>query len=144
MNPGTTHQTWIETLLTVAVLRQFTDEERSTLIREIAGAFQPATQKAKWNEHYDGTCLHCDMQDSRQHRLLEWPVGSNTRRSFPDVMQALVTEDSPFANIPAMIVPPMAAFLQTMNFRQSLMQVPEQTCEIVRARIQAGSDSLVY
>eukprot|EP00435_Cladocopium_sp_Y103_P014551 s3693_g3.t1 len=61
---------------TTRALACFNSQQRVALLRELAGRFQLANQKAKWLPDQDDTCQYCEAIDSREHRLLQCPVGT--------------------------------------------------------------------
>eukprot|EP00438_Fugacium_kawagutii_P031582 Skav225869 [mRNA] locus=scaffold810:352535:355828:- [translate_table: standard] len=123
--------------LTLPCLRTLTSPQRCHIIREIAGGYQLASQKAKWT-HDDPNCAYCHEPDSRPHRLLSCEVGHQVRTHFSDLTHALQEEDSLFAEIPAMPVPPLHHWFQTLHFRAPQAHLPSNVVEQVQARLQQG------
>ena len=105
---------------TVQVLNGFADSKRWMLIREISGAYQVATQKQKWLSHATGLCPHCNMEDSRFHRLMECPLGSDVRQHYQPLLDVLIEEESLLPYYPVITVHPDAEAITLLQF-----QLPE-------------------
>eukprot|EP00435_Cladocopium_sp_Y103_P049525 s1111_g15.t1 len=104
---------------TTAVLEKFKDSQRWLLIREISGAFQTASQKQKWLEQSDGLCHFCKQEDSREHRLLFCPIGTEIRHAFQDSIQRWIDEESLFPTFPVIHALPEEEALTLMHFQHA-------------------------
>eukprot|EP00435_Cladocopium_sp_Y103_P005344 s502_g1.t1 len=103
---------------TLAVLKRFQDTKRWLIVRELAGAYQVASQKQKWLSSSTGACSFCQGEDSRRHRFLECPVGQHAREPFQHLLDELVQEDSLLPDHPVVIRSPDLDALQVMFFSQ--------------------------
>eukprot|EP00435_Cladocopium_sp_Y103_P012086 s3797_g3.t1 len=104
---------------TLAVLRKFPDSKRWMIIREISGAYQLASQKQKWITHSDGLCSFCQGEDSRVHRLVHCPVGSEVREPFVSLLHELLDEESLLLEYPVITQHPDAEAIELMLYQQA-------------------------
>ena len=88
------------------VLNNFHDAQRAMLIREIAGGYQLESQKQKWVDTSDGTCVFCDLPDSRSHRMLECPIGHDIREPFLSLLHEIEDDGSCVVDFPVVMVHP--------------------------------------
>ena len=107
----------IDQVATACVLEKFADNKRWMLIREIAGAYQTASQKKRWLTTENGLCSHCQMPDSRYHRLVECPLGAEVRQHFQPKLDELVSDESLFLEHPVMCSHPNHEAVTLMQFR---------------------------
>ena len=91
---------------TVAVLRKLSDNQRKAMSREISGAFQLASQKAKWIPDVKSTCPFCKLEDSRFHRLVECPAFHSIRAPFLPLLRRLQEVDHHFLWFPMILQHP--------------------------------------
>ena len=103
---------------TLAVLNKFVDGKRWLLIREIAGAFQTASQKQRWLDNSSGLCPFCNQPDSREHRLLECPIGAEVRQPYQQAIAQWIADESLFPAFPVISVYPEDEAFQLVHFRQ--------------------------
>ena len=104
---------------TVNVLAKFPDPKRWLLIREIAGAYQTAAQKKRWLSTATGMCEHCQQEDSRIHRLLECPIGSDARAQYQSVINQWQEDESLMPAFPVVTVHPDLEAMQLVLFHQA-------------------------
>ena len=104
---------------TRAVLNEFPDNQRRLLIREISGGYQLETQKQHWAPDQTGQCPFCPAEDSRRHRLLDCPLGLETRTPFQSVLLELEHEGSVVPDFPVVCVHPSSEALLHVHFRRS-------------------------
>lgn len=109
---------------TMLTLRTLQPAQRCHIIREIAGGYQLASQKAKWT-HDDPNCSYCGEPDSRPHRLLECPVGQEARQQYHSLITSLQEEDSILSEVPVVIVSPCSSWLQTLHFQALTMSISD-------------------
>lgn len=88
---------------TVAILKSLDDTGRKAMIREISGAFQLASQKAKWLPDTSPVCKFCQGEDSRLHRLVECPAFHSIREPFRLLIQELQELDHPMLWCPMIL-----------------------------------------
>ena len=88
---------------TVAILKALDDTSRKAMIREISGAYQLASQKAKWLPDTINACKFCQGEDSRLHRLVECPVFHSIREPFQPLLQQLQDLEHPMLFCPLIL-----------------------------------------
>ena len=88
---------------TVAILKSLDDTSRKATIREISGAYQLASQKAKWLPDTTNACKFCQGEDSRLHRLVECPVFHSIREPFLPLLQQLQDLEHPMLFCPMIL-----------------------------------------
>ena len=104
---------------TRAVLSEFHDKQRALLVREIAGGYQLETQKLHWSQEVTGQCPFCPAMDSRRHRLVECPLGSDIRSNFAGVLAELETEGSVIPDFPVVCVHPCVEALTLAHYQRA-------------------------
>ena len=124
---------------TISVLQRFRDSQRWLLIREIAGAFQTASQKKRWLENTDGLCPFCQQEDSREHRLLFCPIGAETRQAYQRSIAHWIETESLFPAFPVFHVLPEAEALTLMHFQHASPQWGQSIVDHAFAMHAAGS-----
>jgi len=107
----------IDRLETVATLSKFAESQRWLLIREIAGGYQIASQKQKWLTHASGLCDFCQQEDSRIHRLLECPIGTEIRHQFQSEIINWISEDSLVPAFPMITWHPDSEALSIVHYQ---------------------------
>ena len=100
---------------TVAVLEKFPDHQRSHLLREIACCYQLESQKVFWDTSSNGLCRFCQAEDSKIHRLLHCPVGSDVRCSFRDLVDDLRASEPSLCYFPVAHVHASSEALQVVH-----------------------------
>ena len=101
---------------TVATLAHFSAKQRVALLRELAGGFQLSSQKAKWLPEVDDKCAYCEAIDSREHRLLQCPVGQHVREQYQPTIHNLEEHGSLIAQFPFATVHPGFEAMQLIAF----------------------------
>eukprot|EP00435_Cladocopium_sp_Y103_P035590 s1286_g9.t1 len=104
---------------TAAVLAKFADPRRWLLIREIAGAYQTASQKKHWLTNTSGKCEHCGEDDSRSHRFLECPIGSEVRVPYQSLIRTWTEELSLMPDFPVVTLHPDLEAMTLLNFHHA-------------------------
>ena len=122
----------------LSVLRKFQDSKRWLLVREIAGAYQTANQKQKWLDNAAGTCEFCQKEDSRRHRLLECPIGSEVRESFSAVIDDILEDESLLPDFPVITRHPDLEALQLMQFASPQPVWGQAICTHARNMVDEG------
>eukprot|EP00438_Fugacium_kawagutii_P032586 Skav236452 [mRNA] locus=scaffold1758:170356:174349:+ [translate_table: standard] len=110
-------------ITTIAILKHFSSEEQTSLLREIGWGYQLQTQKDTWCNDADGSCIFCSEMDSRRHRLLSCPIGDHVRAPFATELTAL--EDTLLPDFPFATVSPLFQWHRTLHFRQPWPEVSE-------------------
>ena len=128
----------VAVLPTMRALKHFSQSQQRTLIRENSGAFQSCQQKAKWNEAVDGTCPFCPAQDTREHRLLECPIGADLRSNFQDVISWLDSSGAEFAEFPYVTVHPSTDALLCSAFALPVPTLDDAVLDFVHSRFSRG------
>eukprot|EP00435_Cladocopium_sp_Y103_P041521 s66_g11.t1 len=106
----------IDRFATTQTLQRFADTKRWMLIREIAGAYQVASQKKRWLNHETGLCPHCQMPDSRFHRLVECPLGTEIRQNYQVKIDELLDAESLLLEYPVITIHPNLEAVTLMQF----------------------------
>lgn len=102
---------------TIQLLDKFSSKQRILLLREIAGAFQTNSQKAKWTSDTDEKCQFCKQaKDTRTHRVLECPVFDATRDTHKPIVEKLINEQSCLPELPVVMQHHREEFLIVTEF----------------------------
>eukprot|EP00438_Fugacium_kawagutii_P000079 Skav218693 [mRNA] locus=scaffold1346:145670:150848:- [translate_table: standard] len=129
---------------TIQALNQFHGKERGNLVRELAGAFQCATQKAKWSEAHSGNCPFCGQEDTRQHRLFECPTFSDIREPFSEHVTWLLDNFPLTAELPGILVHEDAEVHQLLQYHDSDAIVGAEFFHVVQERAERGLPVYLY
>ena len=76
-------------LLTRKVIQSLTPQERSIILLNMVGGYQPSAVKRIWADDEDGKCEFCGELDSRSHRLLHCHVLADVRDQHKEAVQSL-------------------------------------------------------
>lgn len=124
---------------TVQVLAKLSDSTRRSMIREIAGAFQLASQKAKWNTAANSQCEFCDEEDSRIHRLTACPAFQEVRRPFQSTLDALNELDHSMRTFPIIHCHPDSDAHLLLHFHEPVATVCDSAISLARQLIHFQS-----
>ena len=130
----------IDILNTVRVLNRFSDAGRGVHLKEIAGGCQLAAQKKHWQDSSDGMCSFCGQEDTRSHRLLDCPLGSEARAPFQSALSGLVSDESCMLEYPVVLVDPDLQALDLLHFTFPVTPWPAETLALVQDSVDAGRD----
>ena len=108
---------------TIGVLKSLPDPQRRAIVREISGAFQVSSQKAKWIPEATNLCQFCHMEDSRVHRLVECPAFQDVREPFLPMLQNLQELDHPMLWFPMILRHPDAEAHQCLQAQEPMATV---------------------
>eukprot|EP00438_Fugacium_kawagutii_P016385 Skav210367 [mRNA] locus=scaffold1357:247789:250977:- [translate_table: standard] len=134
---ATQHMT-IDVLSTVQVINQLTPVQQHHMIQEIAGAFQPGSQKCKWATDTDGSCPHCGLPDTRAHRLYECEATEDTRQPYQGLLQHLVAEGSLLHEMPVIFQHPDDIPLQIVSASHVEAQLASEFRDKLTSLVRAG------
>ena len=101
---------------TVHALSRFPSRQRAALLRELAGCFQLANQKAKWIPDQTNICTYCEAVDTREHRLLHCPIGNEVRSHYMPLLHSLEEHGALIAEYPFATVHPLLEAQQMIFF----------------------------
>eukprot|EP00438_Fugacium_kawagutii_P021028 Skav205786 [mRNA] locus=scaffold340:103108:108078:+ [translate_table: standard] len=129
---------------TTQALKPFHGAERGNLVREIAGAFQTNTQKAKWSSEHSEACPYCGGEDTRHHRTFECPAFADIRTPFQEHLDWLVDNYPLTADLPVVLVHEDADVHQVMQFHDSDPVIGQEFFHVADDRRTAGKDLYLY
>eukprot|EP00438_Fugacium_kawagutii_P030218 Skav204129 [mRNA] locus=scaffold2473:102891:112311:+ [translate_table: standard] len=119
------------------VVRTFPPSQQKLLLNEISGAFQTASQQAKWDPQTTPNCIHCDQLDNREHRIYHCPATEDIRRSHVTVLDAIQQEGFDFHELPVMTCHPSREFFRMICDNLT----PPTMDETLQARLRSLTDA---
>lgn len=137
------HHMNMDVISTVQVLQKFSVFQQHFLLQEIGGAFQTESQKAKWASDCTGKCLHCDEQDTREHRLFHCPATATIREPYQQLLDEY-TEFSVIHELPVIFLPENFHAFHTLNEQHVEAQLSHKHLQLIRARIREGHTPCFY
>ena len=129
---------------TLQVLQKFNDSERLSLINELSGAFQTASQQSSWDPAVDDKCKHCGDSDTRFHRLFECVATSEARQPFLHLLETLREQGSQCHELPVVFVHQQAEFLAMMHHNAVEACIPEHTLANKLTSLQMDGQHLSF
>ena len=125
---------------TSSVLQKFLPCQQKTLLRELSGGFQSQIQKAKWLEGEDGKCPYCEELDTRTHRLLSCPIGTEVRGNYENLLEWISESGSGFPEFPFITVHPSHEALTCALFALEVPVMDFAIHDFVSQRLALGHD----
>eukprot|EP00438_Fugacium_kawagutii_P035288 Skav201139 [mRNA] locus=scaffold4217:177303:178988:- [translate_table: standard] len=116
----------------------------ASLLKHISFSSQTSSQRAHWNEQDDGSCIHCQQEDSRTHRLLECPVGSEIRAPFQPRIDAYHEHGSTQAEFSVVLQHPLQSAYQDLLFQYPLATFSDAVLSFVATARQQRSRVLWF
>ena len=127
---------------TFKMLKQFPPKKQLLLLREIAGAFQTAEQKAKWNEDQENVCSFCGSAgDTRQHRTFFCLAFEKTREAHHDFVAEIAQDDPDFVDLPVIFCHPHFEFHDALLYNMPRPEISRQTIQTLE---QLGVPCLAF
>ena len=133
---GLTRKNWrnapqIDAPATLALFAKFSDHDRKLLARECIGSFHTQTQKAKFDQHTDESCLLCGQPDSLEHRLFECASTLAVHEKFPGLVEQLLEQDPIIYHLPLVYEEPNMEFHRFLHHQMIELnwETPSQTPE---------------
>lgn len=124
------------------VLKQFSPSEQKQLLNEISGAYQMAEQQVHWNTEAQVTCVHCEADDTKAHRLFECPVTQQQREPFQATLEYF--QDTDIAELPVVHCHPQTELLRTMCWYPSIPDIHPDIYRTLRDWDHQGSTLTFY
>ena len=121
---------------TQQTLRTLTPKEQSSILNEIAGAFQTKQQQAAWDEDCTGLCPHCNQPDTKEHRLYTCPVIDPIRAKYPLALTWFRHEGATVYELPVAHQHEDTEWLKTFFHCLKIPPVPEQLMQHLRQQSQ--------
>ena len=79
----------LDSRLSLRVFAKCTESVQQLTKMNVVGGFQTQSMKAIWDKETSEKCVFCGECDTRDHRLLHCPLGTEIRSQYPDVIEVL-------------------------------------------------------
>ena len=79
----------LDSRLSLRVCAKCTESVQQLTKMNVVGGFQTQSMKAIWHKETSEKCVFCGECDTRDHRLLHCPLGTEIRSQYPDVIDVL-------------------------------------------------------
>ena len=106
----------IDRMLTLRLLKKFSNQDRKMILREIAGSFMDENQKSNFADDNEGLCLCCNRPDSLEHKVLHCDATEHVRCLFPTVVDHLNEFDHIHLHLPVVYMQPDWDFDRFLHF----------------------------
>ena len=83
------------------LIQSFPSQQQPALLNELSGAFQTEQQKQHWAHDSTGNCRHCQVPDTREHRLFDCAATDEIRTPYKLVLDSLQAEGRLVHELPA-------------------------------------------
>eukprot|EP00438_Fugacium_kawagutii_P001283 Skav218600 [mRNA] locus=scaffold3628:123125:127939:+ [translate_table: standard] len=134
---ATTYLT-IDVLSTVQVLNALTPQQQHHVIQEIAGAFQPGVQQAKWAQDSQGLCPFCQAEDTKEHRMYDCVATEHVRAPFQPLLSRLRENGSLAHEMPVIFLHEDVIPLQVIHAHHVEAQLARHHLDKLRALQNEG------
>eukprot|EP00438_Fugacium_kawagutii_P030624 Skav219540 [mRNA] locus=scaffold556:77175:84289:- [translate_table: standard] len=94
---------------TLNMLHTLTPSQHKAAMYAISGASMTAHQIGKFTDRSD-QCALCDMDDSREHRVLHCQATAHVRSSYPELLEWLMDMNPVHLHMPVLFEPPHSDF----------------------------------